>query len=337
MNFKSFFNGYLGSASATLTGMKTARTALELELAGIQDPKRYGETHETIEDLTTEILFEELVANVSEGKQLTSGRDQIRRAFAVLSGHHDLAFAVLGMIEVAIHHGAPIYNRGSHIGCAYLYDYSARLMLRLLAAPSGQKPLFQAAYTRLRLVSFERIRSEAEAANQRAWELRHAFDDILAILSSKDDGKVRVFVSYSHKDENLRAELSNHLALLRHQGVISDWYDGEILAGGEWGREIVDRLENADIILLLVSADYLASKFCFGMEMKRALERHDEGSARVIPIILRSADWKNAPFGKLQALPKDGRAVMNWPDKDAALADAALGIRRVIEHMVSAL
>lgn len=144
---------------------------------------------------------------------------------------------------------------------------------------------------------------------------------------------LRLFYSYSHRDETLRNELENHLKLLQRQGVIESWHDRDIEAGDEWKLRISDALERADIVLLLVSSDFLASDYCYELEMKRALERHDTGQARVIPIILRDVNWTKAPFGKLQALPKDALPVTRWPDKDSAWRDVSEGIERVVGTM----
>jgi len=140
-----------------------------------------------------------------------------------------------------------------------------------------------------------------------------------------------VFFSYSHKDEWLRDELETHLKLLQRQHVISVWHDRKIPPGGEWDKEIDARLESADIILLLVSADFIASDYCWDKEVKRALERHRSGEAAVIPILLRSCDAKQAPFLKLQWLPKDMKAINSSKDRDAAWTEVAAGIRAVAE------
>ena len=103
---------------------------------------------------------------------------------------------------------------------------------------------------------------------------------------------VEIFISYSHKDEALRERLGTHLSLLKRQGVIDAWHDRQIGAGDEWAGAIDAHLNSAAVILLLVSADFLASDYCYDLEMTRALERHDAGDARVIPVILRSVDWR---------------------------------------------
>ena len=141
---------------------------------------------------------------------------------------------------------------------------------------------------------------------------------------------ISLFYSYSHEDESLRDELAKHLSLLKRQGVIAEWHDRRIGAGDEWKGAIDKNLDEAHIILLLVSASFLASDYCWDVETKRALERHDKGEAKVIPVILRPVDWKGAPFGKLQALPKDGKAITSWQNRDEAFTDVAVGIRTAI-------
>jgi hypothetical protein len=147
----------------------------------------------------------------------------------------------------------------------------------------------------------------------------------------------KVFVSYSHEDENLRAALQTHLALLERQQVLEAWSDRKITAGGNWKLEIDKNLAEADIIVLLVSADFIASDYCFGIEMATALERseHNVSEAIVIPVIVRACDWHSAPFAKLQALPKDGRAVTSCENVDEAWAEVARGIRAAVTAWTS--
>lgn len=140
-----------------------------------------------------------------------------------------------------------------------------------------------------------------------------------------------VFFSYSHKDEALRDQLEMHLALLKNQGLIDAWHDRRINAGNEVDSSIFGKLESADIILLLVSSDFLGSQYCYSREMTRAMERHEAGEAHVIPVILRHCEWQSTPFGKLVAAPRDGKPVMAWPDRDEALTDVAKQVRRAVE------
>lgn len=151
---------------------------------------------------------------------------------------------------------------------------------------------------------------------------------------SKFSGPIKLFYSYAHEDEALRERLEVHLKLLKRQGILQDWHDRDIGAGSEWAEQISAHLESANLILLLISPDFIASDYCWDIELKRAMERHEASEARVIPIILRETDWTGAPFGKLQALPKDAKPVKSWPDQDAAFVDIARGIRKVAEEWV---
>jgi hypothetical protein len=152
-------------------------------------------------------------------------------------------------------------------------------------------------------------------------------------MSNSTKKPVTLFYSYSHKDEEIRNELEKHLSILKRQEVISEWYDRKIVAGTEWEDQINQQLQSASIILLLVSSDFLASDYCYGKELKSAMERHEKGEARVIPIIIRSVDWNQAPFGKLQALPKDAKPVKSWSDIDEAFTNIAQGIRIAIDEI----
>lgn len=125
---------------------------------------------------------------------------------------------------------------------------------------------------------------------------------------------ITLFFSYSHRDEDLRDELETHLAALKRQGVIDTWHDRRIAAGKEFDAEISQHLDTSQIILLLISPYFIASDYCYDAEMTRALELHRDGKARVIPVILHPCDWQGLPFGKLQALPKDGKAVSKYPN-----------------------
>ena len=140
-----------------------------------------------------------------------------------------------------------------------------------------------------------------------------------------------VFFSYSHKDESLRDELETHLKLLLRLGVITGWHDRKIMPGSEWEKEIDRHLENASVILLLLSADFIASNYCWDKEVRRALERHESEEAIVIPVFLRECDIDGAPFEKLQGLPDDLIPITAWDDRDAAWTNVAKGIRKSIK------
>jgi tetratricopeptide (TPR) repeat protein len=144
-----------------------------------------------------------------------------------------------------------------------------------------------------------------------------------------------IFISYAQKDEALCKELHAHLSTLRQQGTINDWFDGNIVPGTEWEPQILSHLNSAQIILLLISADFLASEFCYSIALRRAIERHQAKQARVLPIILRPVDWEGAPFAILQPLPTYGKPVTQWDSHDDAFTDVVKGIRRAIQDLNS--
>ncbi|MBC2734163.1 MAG: toll/interleukin-1 receptor domain-containing protein [Desulfobacteraceae bacterium] len=146
---------------------------------------------------------------------------------------------------------------------------------------------------------------------------------------------IKVFFSYSHKDEELRNELETHLAALKRQGVIETWHDRRIGAGVDIDREIDQHLELADIILLLVSPYFIASDYCYDVEMKGAIERHSAGETVVIPVILHPCDWKGAPFGKLRATPTDGKPVSKFSNLHDAFLEITQDIRAVAKSIAT--
>lgn len=148
-------------------------------------------------------------------------------------------------------------------------------------------------------------------------------------LAGDPDESLNVFISYSHADEKLKNELVKHLHPLKRMGLIDDWHDRKLEAGDNWDQTISVHLESADIILVLVSIDFINSKYAYDIELDRALELQAEDNTRVIPVILRSCMWQHTPFAKLQALPVDAKPVATWPDQDEALAQVAEGIRKV--------
>ncbi|HET8774519.1 MAG TPA: COR domain-containing protein [Thermoanaerobaculia bacterium] len=206
--------------------------------------------------------------------------------------------------------------------------------------PLAQYPAFAIDYEKLFAFQKQNVRSFPEYVGDdvvsidvnellNGVDLQEQRQSSLATLASAKS----LFLSYSHKDERLRDELETHLKLLQRLDVISVWHDRKILAGTEWDGEIDARLERAKVILLLVSADFLASDYCWSREVKRGMERHEAGEATVIPIMLRSCDWKGAPFEKLQGLPPEMKAVTSFEDRDVAWTAVASGIRAVAETL----
>ncbi len=197
-------------------------------------------------------------------------------------------------------------------------EYSERL-------DAAMKRLGERQMEALRLVQRIGKQLELKAAD---WRRMSAFSQPKQPQHSIDG--IKLFCSYSHKDEMLRDELGAHLSLLKRQNIIDEWHDRRILAGQELDKEIDRSLETARLILLLVSADFVNSDYCWGIEVARAMERHEARTAIVIPVILRACDWQSAPFGNIKALPRDGKPVTSWLNKDEAFADVAREIREAV-------
>lgn len=142
---------------------------------------------------------------------------------------------------------------------------------------------------------------------------------------------LNLFISYSHKDEPLRDHLERHLATYKRNDKIQTWHDRKILPGGNWQKEIDDAINQANLILLLVSAYFIESNYCYGIEMVRAIQRHEEGDATVIPIMLAPVSgWDQTPMASLLALPTDAKPVSRWRSRDEAFFDVAQGIARIV-------
>lgn len=146
---------------------------------------------------------------------------------------------------------------------------------------------------------------------------------------------VNIFLSYAHKDKSLLQPLEEHLSMLKREGLISTWCDRQIMPGTHWAGVIDQHIEQASLILLLVSAAFLASDYCYQIEMTRALERHQAGLAIVIPIVARPVDWKTSPIAALQALPANAQPITTWSNQDEAFLEVTVGIRETVEKLMS--
>ena len=146
--------------------------------------------------------------------------------------------------------------------------------------------------------------------------------------------QLQVFCCYAREDQPYLRKLKMHLSPYQRAGLIRVQTDIDISPGEEWEQKISQFLNTAHMILLLVSPGFIDSDYCYSKEMRRAMERHRAGEARVIPIILRPVDWKSSPLRILQALPSDALPITNWPHEDQAFFDVAQGIRSVIEKRI---
>ena len=149
------------------------------------------------------------------------------------------------------------------------------------------------------------------------------------------NSQVNIFFSYAYKDEAFRDALELHLSLLKRQGLVAGWHARKILAGEDFAAEIDEHMQSANVIIMLISPDFIASDYCWEKEMMHAMERQSAGTARVIPIFIRPCDWQTAPFAKLQGLPRNAKPVSQWPDADEAWLNVAQGIRAVINQLKS--
>lgn len=150
-----------------------------------------------------------------------------------------------------------------------------------------------------------------------------------------NQNSLRLFMSYAHKDDEIRKELTAHLSPLRHQGLIVEWNDRLISPGSDWEKEISVNLERSDLVILLISADFLNSNYCMGVEMKRALSLHTSGLNRVVPVIARPSLWQNMPFSKLQVLPREGLPITKWSDRDSAYLSVVEGIELAAQELLA--
>jgi len=143
--------------------------------------------------------------------------------------------------------------------------------------------------------------------------------------------RAKVFVSYSHLDEKFRGELDIQLAILQKKGYLEWWTDQRLIPGDEWEKAILDSLKNSDIILLLISSYFFASEFCWSVELAEAIKRHNEGTARVVPIFVRVCVSEETPIEKLHGIPPKNQPVSTWKDKHKAWTAVAKGIQEAIE------
>ncbi|MCP4306794.1 MAG: toll/interleukin-1 receptor domain-containing protein [bacterium] len=146
---------------------------------------------------------------------------------------------------------------------------------------------------------------------------------------------VDIFVSYSHADNKIKNDLLKHLAPLSRLSLVRHWHDDEIKPGDEWQKAIADKLRSSQIVLLLISSDFISSKYCYEKELDGAMKRHKAKEMAVLPVILRPCLWQDLQFGKLQALPNNGRAITSWGNLDEALTNVATGVREAVQSLQS--
>lgn len=159
----------------------------------------------------------------------------------------------------------------------------------------------------------------------------------MSVMTDTSPSGAHIFVSYAHEDEELKQELDKHLKILRRSSKVEVWNDRELIAGQDWDEAIMSELGKANIILLLVSIDFNASDFIWEKELASAMQRHEEGTAAVVPIILRNCPWADMPYAKLQALPRNGRPVTDYTNRDDAFTEIAAGIEKLVDRVNAAV
>ena len=204
------------------------------------------------------------------------------------------------------------------------------LFLKRLAKLSGEDGGFVTNESLQQELKWEKAKYRAIHSTLRQEELivmKRGRGGLVALAGNKKAERLKVFVSYSHADKDLKDRLIKHLRPLEHENLIEVWVDHQISAGDDWDKEIAKNLGKADIVIALVSIDFINSKYCYDIELEKALEREAAGDSKVIPVILRSCLWTRSPLGRLKALPTDGKAVTTWQDVDEALTVVATGVR----------
>lgn len=152
-------------------------------------------------------------------------------------------------------------------------------------------------------------------------------------MDQNSPAAANIFTSYAHVDEDLKTELDKYLKVLKRSSKIQSWNDRDLIAGQEWNAEIMGALEKANIILLLISVDFNSSDFIWDKELAAAMMRHEAGTAHVVPVILRRCDWSKMPYAKLQALPRNGKPVTEYPNRDEAFTEIARGIEALVDYI----
>jgi tetratricopeptide (TPR) repeat protein len=164
--------------------------------------------------------------------------------------------------------------------------------------------------------------------------MQHVRDGRMPDTSKQE---IKLFYCYAREDKTMRDELEKYLSSLKRLYSLRNWHDREIQPGQEWEQAIENSLNTAHLILLLIIPDFMNSEYCYGKEMQRALERHEEGTCKVIPIILRPTFLDAAPFHKLQMLPTDAQAITLWSNRDLAFHDVVKQINLVLKDLLLSL
>jgi WD40 repeat protein len=284
------------------------------------------------------------VAFSRDGKQVASGsQDTTIRLWntqaseeppKVLEGHEDIVW------RVAFHPHGNILASASEDGTIRLWSTQTGMCFRVLRIDRPYEGMNITGITGLTHAQKVTLRAlgaieDEDRPLSTTETLKSNRDNGVEIGNITMDKKPKIFCCYAHEDHPLLLKLRKHLAALEREGLITVWHDADISAGTKWEEEINKHLDTANIVLLLVSPDFIASEYCYSKEMKRAMERHKQGKTLVIPLILRPVAWLETPFGQLQALPVDAKPITEWPNHDRAFTSVIKGIRKVIAEVTT--
>ncbi len=149
----------------------------------------------------------------------------------------------------------------------------------------------------------------------------------------RDDSHLSLFVSYSHKDERFRDEFRGALTAYERKGELVVWQDTMIVPGQKWEPEILRKLEEAEIIVLLLSNDFIKSDYCMVKAFEIAKRRDATGECVIVPIVVRACPFKKLDLGEIQAIYPNGKAIKQHRDRDVAWLEVTKELDRVIERM----
>lgn len=147
-----------------------------------------------------------------------------------------------------------------------------------------------------------------------------------------------VFISYAHDNLDEREELIKHLTVLKRQGLISNWSDKKLIGGEIWDKVIKKKLDDADIVLFLVSSEFLASDYINNVEVEETIKKYHENTVQVFPIILNNCMWEQTKLNSFQAVPSDkGRLkpISEWADKNKAYYTVSIELMKSIKGQIS--
>lgn len=300
------------------------------------------ETHRSaFDNLTPPIrladLDREQVATLASLHGLSLSEPELNRLLAVAGGQPFLVRAIL--YDLAHHrYDLDTLAGGAALGPSLAADHLHEHRQRLDAQPELAAALAALATdpsVRVDAAALDALLRQGlvRPGDRGTYPLRYPLYERLLrpdVEPRRFQNKQKVFYACAREDEALRRRLDVHLAVLTREGLVEAWHEGRIAPGEEPDAEIRRRLDSADLVLLLISADFLASSHRLELMTTRALERHAAGKSRVVPVILRPCDWKSTPLARLQAAPKDAIPVTRWADPEDGWVDVAQRIRKLV-------